>query len=150
MSRRLARGPAPETFAKPIRSADKAAEGGFRRVLSSLTRNCHIEEYRKDIEKELGVKEKQKQEKAVEETAKPRRAPKMTGEERPPVSDSRQFEMRELIARRAYEIYEERGKCDGEDMNDWLKAEAELLSRTTQEARMAPEKRRAATPRARA
>jgi hypothetical protein len=50
--------------------------------------------------------------------------------------------MRDLIAQRAYEMYEERGKCDGEDMNDWLRAEAEVLSSLT------PGKRRALRPHA--
>jgi hypothetical protein len=39
-----------------------------------------------------------------------------------------QSDLRERIARRAYEIYEERGRCDGEDLNDWLRAEAEVKS----------------------
>ena len=39
-----------------------------------------------------------------------------------------QWDLREMIARRAYEIYEERGRRDGEDMNDWLRAEAEVKS----------------------
>jgi len=38
------------------------------------------------------------------------------------------MDLREMIARRAYEIYEERGMCDGEAMNDWLRAEAEVRS----------------------
>jgi Protein of unknown function (DUF2934) len=37
-----------------------------------------------------------------------------------------QNEMRDLVSRRAYEIYEERGRTDGEDVNDWLRAEAEV------------------------
>jgi hypothetical protein len=40
--------------------------------------------------------------------------------------NDRQSDLRDLIARRAYEIYEERGRSDGEDMNDWLRAEAEV------------------------
>ncbi len=32
----------------------------------------------------------------------------------------------ERIARRAYQIWEERGGGDGEEMNDWLRAEAEI------------------------
>ncbi len=39
--------------------------------------------------------------------------------------------LRTLIARRAYEIYEERGRSDGEDVNDWLRAEAEVKSAFT-------------------
>jgi predicted RNA-binding Zn ribbon-like protein len=55
-----------------------------------------------------------------------------------------QIDLRELIARRAYEIYEERGRCDGDDLNDWLRAEAEVKSA------LRPEKRRPVTSRARA
>jgi len=55
-----------------------------------------------------------------------------------------QVDLRELIARRAYEIYEERGRFDGDDINDWLRAEAEVKSA------LRPEKRRHATPRVRA
>jgi hypothetical protein len=55
-----------------------------------------------------------------------------------------QVDLRELIARRAYEIYEERGRCDGDDINDWLRAEAEVKSA------LRPEKRRHATSRVRA
>jgi len=39
-----------------------------------------------------------------------------------------QTELRGLIARRAYEIYEERGKHDGSDVADWLRAEVEVKS----------------------
>jgi Protein of unknown function (DUF2934) len=38
-----------------------------------------------------------------------------------------QSDLREMIARRAYEIYEERGRRDGDDLNDWLRAEAEVI-----------------------
>jgi len=55
-----------------------------------------------------------------------------------------QVDVRELIARRAYEIYEERGGCDGDDINDWLRAETEVKSA------LRLEKRRSATPRVRA
>jgi hypothetical protein len=48
-------------------------------------------------------------------------------------------DLRDLIARRAYEIYEERGRGDGEDLNDWLRAEAELRSLLTAEKRRAIE-----------
>ncbi len=30
------------------------------------------------------------------------------------------------IRRRAYQLYEERGRNDGHDIDDWLRAEAEL------------------------
>jgi hypothetical protein len=48
-----------------------------------------------------------------------------------------------MIARRAYEIYEERGRCDGEDLNDWLRAEAEVKSSVLAEGRRAIEGREA-------
>jgi hypothetical protein len=38
-----------------------------------------------------------------------------------------QPDLGEMIARRAYEIYEERGRRDGDDLNDWLRAEAEVI-----------------------
>jgi hypothetical protein len=42
--------------------------------------------------------------------------------------NDKQSDLRDRIARRAYEIYEERGRSDGEDINDWLKAETEVKS----------------------
>ena len=36
---------------------------------------------------------------------------------------------RERVARRAYELYLERGAVDGQDMDDWLSAERELTGR---------------------
>ncbi len=33
----------------------------------------------------------------------------------------------ERIAQRAYELYKERGFVDGDDIDDWLKAEQEIL-----------------------
>jgi len=35
-------------------------------------------------------------------------------------------ERNERIARRAYEIYEERGREDGQELEDWLRAEQEV------------------------
>jgi len=35
-------------------------------------------------------------------------------------------DVREHIRRRAYELYEQRGRSDGHDMDDWLQAEGEL------------------------
>ncbi len=37
-----------------------------------------------------------------------------------------QSHTRDLVSRRAYELYEKRGRTDGEDVNDWLRAEAEV------------------------
>jgi Protein of unknown function (DUF2934) len=35
----------------------------------------------------------------------------------------------EEIRRRAYELYEQRGRRDGREMDDWLQAEAEVTGR---------------------
>ena len=38
----------------------------------------------------------------------------------------------ELIKKRAYELYQERGMEDGHDVEDWLRAEEEVMPRETQ------------------
>jgi DUF2934 family protein len=35
-------------------------------------------------------------------------------------------ELQEQIRRRAYELYEQRGRDDGHELDDWLRAESEL------------------------
>jgi hypothetical protein len=52
-----------------------------------------------------------------------------------------QSDLREMIARRAYELYEERGRCDGDDLNDWIRAEAEVKASVMAEKRRAIEER---------
>jgi Protein of unknown function (DUF2934) len=52
-----------------------------------------------------------------------------------------QTDLSEMIARRAYEIYEERGRCDGADLNDWFRAEAEVKASVMAERRRAIEER---------
>ena len=37
------------------------------------------------------------------------------------------YDLEEEIRRRAYERYEQRGKTDGHDVEDWLHAEAEKM-----------------------
>ncbi len=37
-------------------------------------------------------------------------------------------ELEDEIRRRAYELYEQRGRVDGYELDDWLQAEAEALS----------------------
>ncbi len=37
----------------------------------------------------------------------------------------------EDIRRRAYELYEARGRGDGHDLDDWLRAEQEIRNRKT-------------------
>ena len=43
---------------------------------------------------------------------------------------SAQADTEEEIRRRAYELYEARGREDGYDVEDWLEAEAEITGRT--------------------
>jgi HSP20 family molecular chaperone IbpA len=43
------------------------------------------------------------------------------------VSVNRRNEIRDMIARRAYELFEIHGRVDGHDMNDWLEAELEIV-----------------------
>jgi chorismate mutase len=40
----------------------------------------------------------------------------------------------EQIRTRAYELYEERGREDGHDQEDWLRAEAEITEKTMRTA----------------
>lgn len=42
-----------------------------------------------------------------------------------------------IISRRAYELYEQRGREDGHAMDDWLRAEAEILGTRLRKARAA-------------
>lgn len=42
--------------------------------------------------------------------------------------------LEEQIRTRAYELYEERGREDGHDNEDWLRAEAEITGRTMRTA----------------
>lgn len=44
----------------------------------------------------------------------------------PPTAISPQ-QLTERIRARAYELYEEHGKLEGRDLEDWLQAEAELI-----------------------
>jgi hypothetical protein len=41
-----------------------------------------------------------------------------------------ELELHEKVRLRAYELYEKKGKQHGHDLDDWLKAEAELISET--------------------
>jgi hypothetical protein len=38
-------------------------------------------------------------------------------------------DLQEQIRRRAFELYEERGRADGHDLADWLQAESEVTQR---------------------
>ena len=50
-------------------------------------------------------------------------------------ADQSNAERRAEIARRAYELYLERGCVAGEDLDDWLKAEREVLEKDHELAR---------------
>jgi Protein of unknown function (DUF2934) len=47
-----------------------------------------------------------------------------------PAEENREEEIR----CRAYELYEERGREDGHDIEDWLRAEAEITGRSEEAA----------------
>lgn len=49
-------------------------------------------------------------------------------------SDAPQPNLEEEIRRRAYELYEARGREDGHDLEDWLQAEAEITAVTPKAA----------------
>ncbi len=41
------------------------------------------------------------------------------------------IELQEQIRRRAYELYEQRGRNDGHELEDWLQAESEVAPQKT-------------------
>jgi hypothetical protein len=43
-------------------------------------------------------------------------------------------EKQERIRQRAYELFEQRGREDGRDLDDWLNAEAEVIANAKAEA----------------
>jgi len=51
----------------------------------------------------------------------------------PPPTESAS-EVQEKIRRRAYELYEERGRTDGRDLEDWLQAESEVTQKKAKTA----------------
>lgn len=40
-------------------------------------------------------------------------------------------DLREQVHRRAYELYEQRGREDGHELDDWLQAESEVVPKKT-------------------
>jgi len=42
---------------------------------------------------------------------------------------------REMIEKKAYELYLARGRVDGADVNDWLEAERQLRAEVTRDAK---------------
>jgi Protein of unknown function (DUF2934) len=51
----------------------------------------------------------------------------------PPPTESAS-EVQEQIRRRAFELYEERGRTDGRDLEDWLQAESEVTQKKAKTA----------------
>jgi hypothetical protein len=93
------------------------------------------------------MKENKKFDKSLAETPEVPHAASMKRKGQAPAENYEsdgQIDLRELIARRAYEIYEERGMGHGDDINDWLRAEEEVRST------LKPEKRRPMSSRVRA
>jgi Protein of unknown function (DUF2934) len=53
--------------------------------------------------------------------------PALTMKESPkPASAATEKKLEEQIRRRAYEIYETRGRKEGQDLEDWLQAEIDI------------------------
>jgi hypothetical protein len=42
-------------------------------------------------------------------------------------------EIRNLIRQRAYELFEQRGKQEGRDFDDWIAAESEVVKKSTKQ-----------------
>jgi DUF2934 family protein len=45
-----------------------------------------------------------------------------------PTTRQKPAQYEDEIRRRAYELYEQRGRVDGYELDDWLQAEAEVMS----------------------
>jgi hypothetical protein len=56
--------------------------------------------------------------------------PRSTSDPTPIDTGLRSPELEEQICARAYELYEQRGKEEGHEIDDWLQAEAELREKT--------------------
>lgn len=58
--------------------------------------------------------------------------PALTMKETPrPASTATEKKLEEQIRRRAYEVYEARGRGDGLDLEDWLQAEIDITGNAT-------------------
>ncbi|HKS74757.1 MAG TPA: DUF2934 domain-containing protein [Terriglobales bacterium] len=52
----------------------------------------------------------------------------MTKQETPGTLDQASPQLEQQIRSRAYELYEQRGRTDGYEVDDWLRAETEITS----------------------
>jgi len=57
--------------------------------------------------------------------------PKDPTKKPPATAISESQELENKIRQRAYELYEARGREDGHDLEDWLRAEEEITAKTT-------------------
>jgi len=71
-----------------------------------------------------GAKEVGTMYRAIKETSMNPRTPILLAE----TDTAFSIDLQEQVRRRAFEIYEQRGRKDGRDVEDWLQAEAEVLS----------------------
>ena len=55
---------------------------------------------------------------------------RFTSDSIPDASHTQTQDLDEQIRRRAYDFYEQRGRTDGHDVDDWLQAEAELRGKS--------------------
>jgi len=60
--------------------------------------------------------------------------PRSTSDPTPIDTRLRTPELEEQIRRRAYSFYEQRGRQEGHDLDDWLQAETELPGRKAKSA----------------
>ncbi|HET7441985.1 MAG TPA: DUF2934 domain-containing protein [Terriglobales bacterium] len=59
--------------------------------------------------------------------------PNLLTSHQPETQQTDPAELHEQIRRRAHEIYEQRNRTEGHDLEDWLQAEAELTGTKTQQ-----------------
>jgi len=57
----------------------------------------------------------------------------MTKQETPATLEQASPELAQQIRCRAYELYEERGRTDGHEVDDWLRAESEITNGKSEE-----------------
>jgi DUF2934 family protein len=60
--------------------------------------------------------------------------PRSISDPTPTETELRTPELEEQVRARAYDLYEQRGRADGHELDDWLQAEAELTSKSEKAA----------------
>ena len=54
--------------------------------------------------------------------------PSPDSKDKPTISNAPSHNQAEIIRQRAHELYEARGREEGHDLDDWLQAEAEIVT----------------------